>query len=250
MTDTFGATSLPVASVITPTTDSLADPARALVLSFCKSVIEYECGTAWAALATAGEPICRTAWPHDPGKEDFDPRKLPALFCYRSSTIKPQRFTDEEWGDEASLELLWVFPPAPDANQATRRGIMVGLSRALHKAFGPLNGRHPSWVVTGDTDPYAAVYGSSLLTWGHFEIIELEQVREAQVKVDVAGKPVDYQAVNVTFRCREEYVPGDTLGGLQTIIIQQKNADGDVGLVQEIALAPLDFSDAFDEAFS
>lgn len=249
MTDLYGATSLPVASVVDAEAEAIADPARATVLAFCRAVIEAECETAWEALAP-GEPLVRTAHLHDPRHEDLGSNTLPALFCFRGTQGKPQQYDDGTWGDETPIELLWVFPPAPHANQATRRGIRMGLSRALHKALGPLNGRHPSWVAVGDTDPYAATYGSSILTLGGFFSIGIETVREAEIKIDTGTGPVDLNGVLVTLACREDYEPGTVFSGSQTIIVQQRDGDGVDGFTQELALAPLDFSDAFDGAFS
>jgi hypothetical protein len=249
MTDSYGATSLPLTAISDPELESLADPARAHVLAFCKAVIEYECEEAWLALCP-NEPIVRRTRNHNPQQEDFSDNDLPALFAWRGD-LKPQYFQDEHWGDESNIELLWVFPPTPILNESSRRSIAVGLSRALHKAFGPLNGRHPSWVVSGDTDPFAATYGSSLITHGSFVSIDMDgSVRSADMMVEIAGRKVEYSGIYISLKCREDFVPGDVPTGSLSIGVIQRSVDGLDGFTQYVDESPAIFPAAFDEAFA
>lgn len=204
MTDTYGLTALPVA--LPGTGASVGDPGRDVLLAFLSAVITEECGAAWAVRAP-GETLVRRTHAHDPNEEDFASNDLPALFCYRGDG-RAYHFADGEFGDEIQIAVLWVFPPTTAERQADRRSIAVGLSRAIHKALGPLNGRHPAWVAAGDTDPFAADYGSSLLTLGGFETVRLDSFREATVKIDRA----EYPAFELLLVCREDFAPGAAAG--------------------------------------
>jgi hypothetical protein len=231
MADTFGLTSLPLASPVG--TASIADPGRDVLLSFLSAVITAECATAWAVRAP-GEPVIRNGYAHDPNEEDFVAKRLPALYVYRGDA-KPGQFTDAEFGDETPVNALWVFPPAPSLRQYERRAIAQGLSRAIHKALGPLNGRHPSWVVAGDTDPYAAAYGSSVLTHGGFEWVRLTSSSEAAVKV---GSD-EFAAVLLELGCREDFVAGTPTGlGTEIHMTIEQNGHADPAFVQQQYAAP------------
>ena len=211
-------------------------------------MLTAECGAAWLAIAP-GETLIRKVHNHDPQQEDFTAEELPALFCWRADP-KPQHFEDEHYGDESTIDLLWVFPPTASLTQSKRRSIALGLSRALHKALGPLNGRHPAWVVAGDTDPFAARYGSSLLDWGSFRMIEIDSVRSADIPIHSRDTTVNYHGVFLSLKCQEEFVTGDSFDGFPTLItINQQTTDGDVGFVQTIQTFPAAFASAFDEAF-
>jgi hypothetical protein len=216
MTDHFGATTLPVAEVTREGPDAvapIADPGLAVLLSWASAVITAEVGDAWAALAP-NEPIVRVTHHHDPREEDFATSRLPALFAYRE-TGRFARADDGRWTEERPITLLWVYPPASADKMPARRGVGVGIGRALHAALGPCNGRHPDWKVTGDADPFAAVYGSSLLDHGGFEEVRLEDANDAEI--EVAG--TKFEAISLSLMAREVWhrAPKQTGGTVTTI---------------------------------
>lgn len=223
MADSFGKTALPVARVARSAagepTEPIGDPGLAVLASWAAAVLTAECGEAWLDLAR-GEPLVRRVYAHDPEKEDFDPANMPALFAHRGDG-KHKHFADGEWGEERPISLLWVYPPA-GFEMPVRRGIAVALGRALGKALGPLNGRHPAWAVTGDPDPYAARYGSSILTHGGFHTLNLDAARVAEV---VLEHGVKFDGVVLELEAREDYEPGVKFSGQRHITIRRDTAE-------------------------
>lgn len=243
MADSYGATTLPVTapSLVEEYTEPVGDPGIVTLLNFVAAVLEYEAGDAWDAVAP-GEPICSKTRPHNPRKEDFSRETLPALFAYPGDA-KYTRWADGYWVRERPITLLWVHPPAQDGWMPARRGVQTAIGAALHKALGPLNGRHPAWVVTGDTDEDAAVYGSCVLTHGGFQSLEMGTVREADITVG----DVQYDGVTVEIQAREVFTRIETLSGSTRIIVRRDTAE---------TTAPdpfdqtIDVGRAFDGAFS
>ena len=216
MPDLYGATELPVQ--VPGAGETVGDPALDTLAAFIAAVLQFECWDAWEAVAK-GEPLVRAAHTHNPRERDLSANLLPGLFLFRSQ-VDPQSFTDADIGSESVITCLWVFPPTKDAVAATRLPIIAALERALHRAIGPRNGRHPAWVASGDTDPYAARYGSSILTHGGLMTATLGQFQHAAVEV----QETTFEAVQFELRIREDYVPGDTLSGSQYIIVRRDAA--------------------------
>lgn len=243
MADSYGATTLPVTapSLVEEYTEPVGDPGIVTVLSFAAAVLEYEAGHAWEEVAPS-EPLIRRARPHDPREEDFSASALPALFAYRGDG-KPSRWSDGYWVEERPITLLWVYPPAQADKMPGRRGVAVAIGRALHKALGPLNGRHPAWVVTDDPDEDAAVYGSCVLTHGGFQRLEVASVRAAEITIGQAR----YDGVTVELEAREVYQRIETLSGSTRIIVRRDTAET---TVPEPFDQVIDIVRAFDGSFS
>lgn len=221
MAHSYGATTLPVTapSLVEAYTEPVGDPGLGVVLAFAAAVLEYEVGAAWEEVAP-GEPLIRHTRPHDPREEDFATSALPALFAYRGDG-KPSRWSDGYWVEERPITLLWVYPPAQAEKMTSRRGVPVAIGRALHKALGPLNGRHPAWVVTDDVDEDAAVYGSCVLTHGGFQQLVMGTVRHAEITVGQAK----YDALTVELEAREVFSQIETLSGTTRIIVRRDTAE-------------------------
>ena len=240
MADSYGATTLPVTapSLVEAYTEPVGDPGLGVFLAFAKAVLEHEVGAAWEEVAP-GEPLIRHARPHDPREEDFDTKSLPTLFAYRGDG-KPSRWSDGYWVEERPITLLWVYPPAQAEKMPGRRGVPVAIGRALHKALGPLNGRHPAWVVTGDTDADSATYGSDVLTHGGFQKLEVVAVRHAEITVGQAK----YDAVTVDVEAREVLTQDVTLSGSTQITIRRDvTGSTTTGPFDQVILVPVPVPD-------
>jgi hypothetical protein len=112
----------------------------------------------------------------------------------------------------------------------------VAIGRALHKALGPLNGRHPAWVVTGDTDTDAAAYGSDVLAHGGFQRLEVVAVRHAEITVGQAK----YDAVTVDVEAREVLTQDVTLSGSTQITIRRDvTGSTTTGPFDQVILVPV-----------
>jgi hypothetical protein len=248
--DAIGLTSLPVANVARVgglPTEQIGDPALTVLLSWARAVLTADIGAAWADLSP-NETIVRTTSPHDPREEDFATQYIPHLFAYREDGA-PRQNEDEAWGDETPITLLWVYPPASPDKQTARRGMQNAIRRSLLRAVNLWNARHPSWVVVGDTDPFAAQYGSSLLTHGGFTTLTVGMVRNAEVQVR-DGK---FDAISVELLAREDLITTHSFtGNLMSAVINQTASDGSVGFVQQVGLGspPLSgFTFEFDDGF-
>ncbi len=159
--DTFGLLTLP-APAPTVATASLTDPALDLILAFCKAVLNADLGDAWEARCKADPLPVVFTFPHDPDIEDFNSNELPALYMWRSDDAGTfSRISQDLVVDEGGFSALWVPPPATFENRQERAGIRNGLKKSLTAAFG--QGRHPAWVVAGDTYHEPEDYGSVLL---------------------------------------------------------------------------------------
>jgi hypothetical protein len=216
----LGDTTLPIANVARlggEPSEPIGDPGLTTLLSWCAAVLTYEVGAAWDDLVP-GEPIVRTQSPHDPREEDFSTIRLPQLFAYREDG-KAVRNDDGHWGEERPVTLLWSYPPIAQNKIPMARGIPVAIGRALIRAVGEWNGRHPSWVVAGDTDSFAAAYGSSVLTHAGLATLAVGMVRNANVRVGQA----EYEGVSVELLAREDLEPVATGLGTQTVIVIRRD---------------------------
>jgi hypothetical protein len=219
MTDYHGAAPLPVeASEVEShgeeTPNAVSDPGLTILADFCRAVIRAEVGPGWSATFGTDDDVCRKAYPHDPREELLNENWLPALFCWRGS-VTPKRFEDGNHGSESTILCFWVFPPADEELMAAMTPVINGVSKALIKAldtdFG--NGRHPSYVIDGDTDPYAATYGSSVLNHGGFWVLDFDgDFRHSEVSFSAGGEVAAYQAIFWQFATREHHVPGAATG--------------------------------------
>lgn len=225
MADLYGSTNLPVAAP--GTNDAISDPALGTILSWAQAVLEYECETSWLTIAP-GEPLVRKVRPWKPERADFGAdTELPALFCY-SDDEKPQRYTDELFGRDRAIILLWIFPPGTQYALAQRSGILSGLEAALHKAIEMALGRHPAWVDSGDTDPDAATYGSSILDRAGLVHLRFTDARHAEIQIDMKAGATKFPAAMFEFSAREYFEQGTPSGlgsSIQMTIEQNGHAD-------------------------
>lgn len=206
MTDLYGSAPLPVAAPAAPT-DALSDPALNAVLRWALAILNFECGAAWAAVAP-GETLVRKTRAHRPERNDFGSvNELPALFCY-SDNSRFQRYADALFGRDRTISLLWVFSPSDQFAAAERSGILAGLGAALHKAVEMSLGRHPGWVDTGDTDPHAARFGSSILNRTGFERLTFVESRYASIDLELPKGKASFDAVHFEFSAREYFHQG------------------------------------------
>jgi len=258
MTDYHGAAPLPVASRgsdpadPTETSPAFSDPGLVVLADFMRAVIRDEVNTAFATdFATEGA-VCRKAYPHDPREDLLESNYLPALFCWRGS-IDPKRFGDKGLdGTESTVQCFWVFPPADELAMTQMAPVLHGIAAALVKAIEAGNGRHPAYVVTGDTDPFAADYGSSILDHGGFWVVDFDgDFRFSEVRIG-AAEPL--QAIFWQLKVREHHVPGvpDDRGDAIHLTIDQP---GDDPIFSQEIWEPTDgesvsgFTDGFSSGF-
>ena len=199
MPDVYGATEIPVQAPAAGV--ALSDPLLTTLGDFLATVLRADLATAMAA-AFPGESVVRTdaIYAYNPGDSDFEPR-LPALYVWRDA-LQPGRFTDEDYGQRGTVLALWVLPGLRDDRASVLRSIMTGAGKAVHRAIEI--GRHPSWVVAGDTETFAATQGSSILTHGGLFSIDVSTVDEAEVVVGDGPGARPFPAVRFDLNVRED----------------------------------------------
>jgi hypothetical protein len=201
--DLFGLLSLPA-----PLPDdgaAVTDPALDILLDFCMTVINADLGAAWGAVCAADPLPVAYVFAHDPDLEDFDTNKTPALYMWRADDNgRISHISQDLVVDEGGFNALWVPPPATFENRAARAGIRNGLKKSLTGAIG--QGRHPAWIVAGDTYFQPEDYGSVLLHQLGFMKCRLGQTRAHKLIIaneDGRGDRAPFECIFFTIESQE-----------------------------------------------
>lgn len=169
MPDFFGPLELPVPAPADPRAEAVGDPLLDLIAAFVKEVLNADLADAWAAvIPTRGAgrapslPVMHTET-FDPNEGAFTTERTPCLYVFRPDDPAPQRLRSaQSWEVVRSpVSLLLVPPPPTQDKQKLRTNIRNAIDKSLRAAIR--QGRHPAWVVSGDTYYDAATYGSVFL---------------------------------------------------------------------------------------
>ncbi len=140
MPDSYGLLDLP--APVQAATAVVTDPALGVLVDYFGTILTANLAAAWAVFAP-NEPIVRNRYSRDPSPDDFDTKKLPALYAWRDSQTND--ITGDDIAQDTSIvSILWVYPPAPQYKQAVRLAVQNGLTAALGRAI--FKGRDPSWI--------------------------------------------------------------------------------------------------------
>lgn len=210
MPDQVGALVFPVAAP--GPADPVGDPLLRLTLDFLQAVVNAKCGAAWAKVAPSHPLPVKTTIPHDPTRIDFSEQTLPALYGWRAGGSRAVEWMAEDIGEaREQIMLLWVAPPAQQAQQRTRDPFANPLAKAIGAAL--LVGRDPAWKLAGDTDLDAAEKGS---VWTRHAFgnaggaIHLARWRRVEFALDMAPGAARraYEAVELTLDVTEYVTQG------------------------------------------
>jgi hypothetical protein len=211
-----GALALPVP--VAAEGETAGDPLIDTLLSFFKAVLPAQAGQAWAEIAP-GRPIVGATYPWDPMTSFLD-TALPALHLWRSEVQKPVLLGQGLRVRPSTLMLNWVFPNDAQHKQRIRDPFLNVIAAVVNDVVEQY-GRHPSWVVTGDTDPVAADRGS--LLWSYAKVFRFEAGRARHTRLDiplydVGARPKSYQRIELEISVQEELMPNlalwDEMGGV------------------------------------
>jgi hypothetical protein len=184
MSDLFGLMSLPVA--VPAAGAAVSDPALDVVLAFMQAVLNSDLGDAWAAVCP-GDPLpVAYVFNHNPDLESFNANETPALYMWRSDDGGAGRYSQDLIADESGFQCLWVPPPAEQEDRRKREAIRNGIKKSLRAAFA--QGRHPAWVVAGDTYYDPTDYGSVLLYHAKISRIRLGAFRAHELVIESEDK--------------------------------------------------------------
>jgi hypothetical protein len=164
MPDTFGLLQLPVPVPADPRAEAVGDPLLDLVAAFVKAVLNADVGAAWASVYPATPlPVAFTET-HDPNEGAFTTKRTPCLYVYRADEPPPRAIrTTQDWDVvRTAITLLLVPPPPTQDKQKIRTNLRNAIDKSIRAAVR--QGRHPAWVVAGDTLYNATDYGSTFVT--------------------------------------------------------------------------------------
>lgn len=183
MSDTFGLLEIP----IPPPTGggSVSDPALDIILSFMKAVINADCGEAWKAVAKSDPLPVQYTFAEDVQLENLNENETPALYAWRGNDKGSERYSQDIIGDDGGIHCLWVPPPCEPEQRRVRQPFRNGIKKALRAAFG--KGRHPAWVLEGDTYFNPARYGSVLLHHTRCSKLTLGEFRPHELTVETGS---------------------------------------------------------------
>lgn len=182
MTDSVGLLDFPAPAV--DDGEAVTDPALDLLLDFCQAVLNADLSAAWAAVSPSDPKPVRFVFNHNPDLESFNDSETPALYMWRSDDTAgaTQRLTQDIVVDSGGFQALWVPPAMDQESKRAREGIRNGIKKSLKRALA--NGRHPAWVLDGDTYYDPEYYGSSLAYHTKLSQIRLGQFRAHDLDID------------------------------------------------------------------
>lgn len=208
MGDIAGALELPV-----PTTDTpVGDPLLATLAEFFAAVLNAKAASAWGTVAP-GETAVAATFTRDPADVEFNDRQLPALFLWRSE-IGEDHWIAQDWLIRPStLSFLLAFRSVPSSRQKLREPFVNAIRSCLSLAI-EFDGREPTWIVPGDTDPLALTKGSLLWTYAKVHSLRLGKaamrpliIRQLQPPADTTGSTGRvvgvYRSVQMSIRIEE-----------------------------------------------
>lgn len=182
MSDLFGLLELPV-----PPPDSeddpVADPLLKMLLSFLKAAINAETGEAWAQVCP-GDPLpISNTYAHNPDPAAFNAKRTPALYMWRGADKGRGLFSQGYVADDGPITCLWVPPSSTQDKRKIRQPFSNAIKKALKKVLA--TGRHPAWVVPGDTYYEPADYGSVLVRHARLSKIQLGEFRDFELIIEM-----------------------------------------------------------------
>lgn len=197
MSDQYGAITLPASA-----NEDFVDPLTFYLGSYLKAALTAQLIDKWQQIAP-GKDLVRSVFTADPAEVLFNESALPALFAWRPiSEHSTEKIADDFHVAVSTVRVFWLQAHDTSAKRERRMQFAGLLSKASHSAL--IEGRHPDWVVTGDTDATAATRGSLLMKW--CGLIRPPEVRSETLLVTMqldGGEAVTYQAVILSVKCTE-----------------------------------------------
>lgn len=156
MTDTYGVLALPAPAP--GAGDVATDPALKVLLDFAQAILNAELSTAWAVPYPGVSPVQAT-FAHDPERESFVDKNLPALYGFRAPRTPSEWMAEDYEVAHDTITLQLVMASTAQARTLLRSPLLNGAAKALDSAIWL--DRHPAYVKVGDTDPKAATLAAA-----------------------------------------------------------------------------------------
>lgn len=219
MPDTFGLLDLPVPAPDQPRDVAVGDPLLDLVAAFMKAVLNAELKDAWATVVPArgkanNAPALSVPVPftstHDPEEASFSSEKTPCLYVYRLDDPPPTRIRITQGWEvvRSAVGLLFVPPPPTQDKQRLRTNMRNAFDKAIRGAVR--DGRHPAWIVAGDTYYDPDIYGSVFLRHAKLQSWTFVGVRRHPILIEdeEGNKQPPFPALLATILVDEQRVKG------------------------------------------
>lgn len=239
MADTFGAATLPLATPVTG--EAAGDPGLTRIVNYLQAWLNARDLGAFHAVVPAGQSavIVNKAYTHDPAQFLLNEKDLPSLYLFRTGGRQVE-WLAEDWDiSHDTLQLYWVLADREQNFQRLRTTLASGLHKEIYHAIE--TGRHPAYVLAGDTDPKAATLGSLLYTAANVFAIDVGTWDVGKLNVQMTdGKPAQFDRVGIKLELQErrfldivaDYPPNTGTGGLDfTLTTPDKARDLVVGKV-------------------
>lgn len=211
MADKYGATIFPVPVVADtgefPPEAVAGDPLLGYLANFVTKIVRLNCEAVWKSVSPS-TPIIKTVYADEP-ENGFSAEWLPCLFVFRPGRETRELVeTFEQVADEyrfmkSRVVARWIMNPVQAANNRRRNSIFDAVRKAIDAAVNI--GRHPAWIVPGDTDLKAALQGSSLCNFSGAASIELDHAAPGQYRHKMALPAPDklYDELKLSFVVEE-----------------------------------------------
>ncbi len=227
MGDKFGALALPPGSPATG--EAAGDPCLSRLGAYLMAWLNVEALTGFRAVfpATGLANVVGRVFTHDPQQLAFNEKDLPALYLFRTGGEPVERLAEDYDITHDVVQLYWVYPAAAQETNRLRRPMAAAIHKSIYHAIE--TGRHPSYMLAGDTDPTAASRGSIIYNAAGLFAIDVGAWDMGKLSIAVKGGDArNYDRVGVKLNIQElrtldivaDYA---ALGGLDVTI---KNSDG------------------------
>jgi len=152
---------------INPDEQAIGDPSLVVIGEFIRAVMVARLSDAWSDINKpsigGGTPVVKTISYNNPEDNTFNSKDLPGLYVFmpRDKPDKHERYADCQFWRIRYVTVLWIPPQRDQVQRADRSPFFNAVSSAVRGAL--CLDRFPGYVIEGDTDPYAATWGSSLM---------------------------------------------------------------------------------------
>lgn len=185
MSDLFGL--LPLPAPVPDEGAALTDPALDIMLDFIRAVLNAELGNAWRAVVPTDPIPVAYVFNHAPSAESFNMDEVPALYGWRpDDSDTAHRYSQDLVADTAGMQFLWVPPALPQEQERYVHAVVNGIKKSLKLALA--QGRHPAWVLAGDTYYDPEEYGSVLFRYAKLASARLGAVKQQPLNIESADR--------------------------------------------------------------
>lgn len=174
-------------------------------------------GEAWRAVAPSVDAdIVKRFYTHDPQQYDFNKDHLPALYVFHERAAQNYERLAEDWLlHDVRYRVFWILPPASQFDQSTRSRALEIIAETIAGAIE--QGRDPSFVIEGDSDPTAPYEGSVVIRHAGLVSATIKTTQVTKIAIGMASELARdtfeanmYEGVDALIECKKrvQRLPG------------------------------------------